>query len=144
MTRKIHKSARVWPLGINARLQAIARIRGIEIEGLEGQTGIDLARLRRYFKDGSKVEPSLFDGLALAQALNVAPDWLCCEQATGTPPPYLHSPRDGGDAPALAYWPPNGLAWEEVDLAIRRYIQQRAEGFVKQCQAELEAAKQAS
>ena len=101
------------------KIQRVAREKGLELKRVAEKAGIPYNTLRGYTAQGNI--PSAPNGIALAKALDVGIEWLF-DDSQGWPPPGYHEPPPF----TIKHWPPNGISWEELHLAIEVYVQQRS------------------
>jgi hypothetical protein len=101
----------------------VDRDRWRSVRSVAERAGVDDSTMTRVRNTGVC---AVGKAIAIARALDVPVDWLF-DDAMDWPPP----PADNAAPPiAIQPWPPLGITWPEVKLAIARYIAERTEGEV--------------
>ena len=107
----------VWMMDFGKKIAALAELRGIPMKQIATTAGVAYGTLRSYTRSGSERVPSATVGIALAKALDVPTEWLFDDECELPPPPRL-----GGPPGPIYPWPPDGITWDQVRIAITRYI----------------------
>jgi|GEM_PF-4459719 len=89
------------------------------VRSIATKAGVDDSTLDRSVKRGGSM--SVEKALLVARALDVPVEWLFDSEKGWPPPPAL-------DVPPIAIipWPPQGITWPEVRLAIAEFMARKA------------------
>ena len=93
----------------------------MDLRQLAEKAGISYNTLAGYTKRASSRVPGAARAIRLAHALGVSVEWLL-DSSQGMPPPVR---REAPPFPVYP-WPPDGITWEEIQLAVAAYAYQKA------------------
>ena len=116
------------------KIKRVAQYRRTDLKRVASDAGIPYNTLRGYVQAASTRIPTAPAGIALAKALDVSFLWLFGPSETWPPPLYQEPPPI-----TIAPWPPSGISWEELALAIRLYVGERTRLGLEKMRAELAA-----
>ena len=121
---------------LGEKIVEVARHRGLNLRQVAEKAGIPYDTLRGYTKKTGNRVPSAPDGINLAKALSVPTDWLYDDLQGPAIPPRLAPPPF-----RIAPWPPDGITWDEVMIAIARYILDLHTAHLPRTEAKMPTAK---
>ncbi len=107
------------------KIARVAKERKLELTEVAKLTGIPYGTLRNYLRPGSERSPSVQTGIALAKALNVDIEWLF-DDNRGWPILDYHEPPPFN----MVAWPPKGVTWPAVTVALAGYVQDLSRLFL--------------